>query len=76
MKKSRHKEKSKKRLTGLFGFISAVYRFHFEYRHTYESIDELRWWYDSEDEVDYDDEELNEMAMDNIVSNYEFGFYE
>ena len=53
-----------------------VYRFHFEYRHVYESIDELRWWYDSEDEVDYDDGELNEMAMDNIVSNYEFGFIE
>ena len=53
-----------------------VYRFHFEYRHVYESIDKLRWWYDSEDEVDYDDGELNEMAMDNIVSNYEFGFIE
>ena len=53
-----------------------VYRFHFEYRHVYESIDELRWWYDSEDEVDYDDGELNEMAMDNIVSDYEFGFIE
>ena len=56
-----------------------VYPFSFEYKHRMsdeDGIDVLRWWYDDENGCNHNDEELKEMAMVNIVSNYDFGYYE